>query len=203
MLTSRFTDAFAYALDVHGGMVRKGGGEIPYMAHLMGVTSLVLQYGGTEDEAIGALLHDAAEDGGGHSRLADIKARFGPKVATIVDGCSDSFETPKKPWLERKQAYIKRVPSESASVILVSVADKIHNVGAIIADYRTVGDALWARLNPEAGKAGTVGYYRGLVRAYRHAPESPKHLRAVDDLDQLVRELEDLVGIPGVWPPAK
>lgn len=203
MLTSRFTDAFAYALDVHGGMIRKGGGKIPYMAHLMGVTSLVLQYGGTEDEAIGALLHDAAEDGGGHSRLADIRARFGPDVAAIVDGCSDSFETPKKPWLERKQAYVNRVPGEPASVILVSVADKIHNVGAIIADYRTVGDALWARFNPEAGKAGTVGYYRGLVTAYRAAPSSAPHTRAVDDLAELVRSLEGLVGMPGVWPPAK
>lgn len=193
MLTSRFTDAFAYALAVHGKMKRKGT-EIPYMAHLMGVTSLVLQYGGTEDEAIGALLHDAVEDGEGHAQLEDIRARFGEEVARIVDGCSDSFEKPKKPWLERKEAYIKRVPGEPASAILVSVADKIHNVGAIIADYRTVGDALWARFNPEAGKTGTVWYYRSLVTAYRATSASAPHTRAVDDLDRLVSELEALVG---------
>lgn len=202
MLTSRFTDAFEYAFAVHGQQERKGPEKIPYMAHLMGVTSLVLQYKGTEDEAIGALLHDAAEDGGGHAQLADIKAKFGPNVAAIVAGCSDSFETPKKPWLERKQEYVDRVPHEPASVILVSVSDKIHNVGAIIADYRTHGEDLWARFNPAAGKAGTVGYYRGLVTAYRAAPASKPHERAVNDLDQRVRELEDLVGTPGVWPPA-
>ena len=154
MLTSRFTDAFDYAFAVHGQQERKGPEKIPYMAHLMGVTSLVLQYKGTEDEAIGALLHDAAEDGGGHPRLADIKTRFGP------------------------------------------------NVGAIIADYHTHGEELWERFNPAAGKAGTVGYYRGLVTAYRAAAASKPHERAVNDLDQRVRELEALVGTPGVWPPA-
>lgn len=100
MLTSRFVDAFAYAHDVHAGLTRKGT-EIPYIAQLCGVTSLVLQYGGTEDEAIGALLHDAAEDAGGYERLADIEARFGPAVSAIVHGCSDSFETPKRAWLDR------------------------------------------------------------------------------------------------------
>lgn len=191
MLTARFTDAFAYALDVHGEMKRKGT-EIPYMAHLMGVTSLVLQYGGTEDEAIGALLHDAAEDAGGHDRLADIETRFGPHVSAIVHGCSDSFETPKRPWLERKREYIDHVASVSASAILVSVADKIHNVGSIIADYRTDGDALWARFNPDAGKTGTVWYYRSLVTAYRATAASGPHTRAVDDLDRLVRQLEEM-----------
>jgi len=200
MLTSRFTDAFDYAFAVHGQQKRKGPEKIPYMAHLMGVTSLVLQYEGTEDEAIGALLHDAAEDGEGYAQLADIKARFGANVAAIVAGCSDSFETPKKPWLERKQEYVERVPHESASVILVSVSDKIHNVGAIIADYHTYAEDLWARFNPAAGKAGTVGYYRGLVTAYRSAAASAPHKGAVDDLDLRVRELEDLVGTPGVWP---
>jgi (p)ppGpp synthase/HD superfamily hydrolase len=200
LLTSRFSDAFAYALDVHGGMVRKGS-QIPYIAHLLGVTSLVLQYGGTEDEAIGALLHDAAEDAGGYDQLAKIEARFGPHVAAIVHGCSDSFDTPKKPWLDRKREYINHVASVSASAILVSVSDKIHNVGAIIADYRTHGDALWARFNPDAGKAGTIGYYRGLVTAYRATTASVPHSRAVDDLDRLVTELEALVGMPGAWPP--
>ena len=199
-LTPRFTRAFAHALEVHGAMKRKGT-DIPYMAHLLGVTSLVLQYGGTEDEAIGALLHDAAEDGGGLPELARIRDAFGDAVARIVDGCSDSFETPKKPWLERKRAYIARVPGEPTSVILVSVADKIHNVSAIIADYRTHRDALWARFNPEAGKAGTIGYYRGLVTAYGEAPASAAHQRAVGDLDQLVCELEELAGMPGAWPP--
>lgn len=196
-LSPRLADAFRYALDVHSGMTRKGT-AIPYMAHLMGVTSLVLQYGGSETEAIGALLHDAAEDAGGHDRLADIRSRFGDEVARIVDGCSDSFETPKRPWLERKQQYVDRVPDEPASVILVSASDKIHNVGAIIEDYRTSGDALWARFNKDAGKAGTVGYYRGLVTAYRATGHHPG---VIDDLDRLVTQLEALCGMQGEWPP--
>jgi GTP pyrophosphokinase len=162
VLTARFTDAFTYAHIVHDGMTRKGT-KIPDISHLMGVTSFVLQYGGTEDEAIGALLHDAAEDAGGHERLADIETRFGPHVSVIVHGCSDSFETPKRSWLDRKREYIDHVGSVSSSAILVSVSDKIHNVGAIIADYRTDGDALWARFNPDAGKPGTVWYDRSLA----------------------------------------
>jgi len=193
VLTGRFSDAFAYAHIVHGGALRKGT-DIPYIAHLMGVTSLVLQYGGTEDEAIGALLHDAAEDAGGYAQLADIKARFGAHVADIVHGCSDSFDTPKRPWLDRKREYIDHVASVSSSAILVSVADKIHNVSAIIADYRVMGDGLWARFNPDAGKAGTVWYYRSLVTAYRATSAAAPHAAAVDDLDRLVCQLEETVG---------
>lgn len=199
-LTPRLTEAFAHALQVHGGMTRKGT-AIPYMAHLLGVTSLVLQYGGTEDEAIGALLHDAAEDGGGLPVLHEIQNRFGERVARIVHGCSDTFETPKPPWLTRKMDYIARVPKEEPSVILVSVADKIHNVGAIIADYRIHGDALWSRFNKDAGKAGTIGYYRGLVTAYRLAEPAEAHRMAVPDLDRLVTQLEVETGHIGCWPP--
>jgi GTP pyrophosphokinase len=199
MLTPRITDAFAYAFSVQGQQTRKGT-AVPYMAHLMGVTALVLHYGGTETEAIGALLHDAAEDGGGHPRLADIHTHFGPDVARIVDGCSDSFDTPKRPWLERKKAYVARVPDEPASVILVSAADKIHNVTSIINDYRHHGETLWTRFNKDAGKAGTVGYYRGLVTAYR---ANGHHPQVITDLDEHVTTLETLCDTRGEWPPQR
>ncbi len=199
MLTERFERAFMYAMVVHGRAERKGT-KIPYMAHLLGVTSLVLQYGGTEDQAIGALLHDAAEDGGGESRLRDIERTFGPAVAAIVDGCSDTLSTTKEPWLTRKVGYISRVPNEPAFTLLVSVADKIHNVGALLADYRTEGEALWSRFNPDAGKDGTVGYYRGLVTAYKASGHCSQ---AVADLDALVSKLEDSVGMKGVWVPPR
>jgi GTP pyrophosphokinase len=192
MLTPRFTAAVAYALDVHGGMTRHG--KTPFMAHLLGVTSLVLRYGGTEDEAIGALLHDTAEDAGGHKRLADIEAHFGPAIARIVEGCSDSLETPKASWSDRKRAYIARVPDEPADVIRVSVADKIYNVGTIIDDYKSEGDALWERLNTPANKAGRIGYYRGLVGAYR---ANGHHQSMVDELDRRVTDLETLCGMRG------
>jgi len=110
-LGARFEAALVYANQVHGGQCRKGT-TVPYVAHLLGVTSLVLEDGGDEDQAIGALLHDAAEDQGGADRLADIRARFGEHVARIVDGCSDTLVTPKPPWSERKAAYLARLESE-------------------------------------------------------------------------------------------
>jgi GTP pyrophosphokinase len=194
-LSRQFADAFAYALDVHGGMMRQGE---PYMAHLMGVTSLVLHYGGSEIEAIGALLHDAVEDAGGHDRLADIKDTFGGEVARIVEGCSDNLDDGDGAWLVRKQRYVNRVPDEPASVILVSAADKIYNVGAIIEDYREQGEALFAKR--EGGKAGRIGYYRGLVTAYRATGHHPG---VIDDLDRLVTELEALCGMQGEWPVSR
>ena len=125
-LTSRFDDAFKYAHDVHGAQVRKGN-QAPYIGHLMGVTSIVLDDGGSEDEAIGALLHDAAEDQGGRARLDEIRARFGDAVAKIVEDCTDSWETPKRPWIDRKRDYVKHAHTLDASSLRVSAADKVHN----------------------------------------------------------------------------
>lgn len=197
MLTDRFERALVYAMVVHGGATRKGT-KTPYVAHLLAVTSLVLQYGGTEDEAIGALLHDAAEDGGGEDRLRDIEGRFGCEVAEIVKGCSDTFIVPKPPWFPRKAQYIANIAHESASTVLVSVADKLHNVGAILAEYRDVGETLWCRFNEDAKKDGTIGYYRGLVEAYQ---KTGHHSKVVADLDALVTQLEGVAELNGKWPP--
>src|SRR5215210_4366217 len=101
MLTSRFQDALVYAAQLHAQQVRKGT-NIPYLAHLLGVCTLVLEYGGDEDAAIAALLHDAVEDQGGAATRAIIAARFGERVAHIVDGCTDTDQTPKPPWRARK-----------------------------------------------------------------------------------------------------
>src|ERR671915_2042789 len=118
-LTGRFDDAFRYAHQVHATQTRKGT-QAPYIGHLMGVASIVLDDGGAEDEAIGGLLHDAAEDHGGRDRLADIRARFGDAVARIVEDCTDSWETPKRPWRERKKAYVAHAHSLSPSSLRVS-----------------------------------------------------------------------------------
>src|SRR5918999_200866 len=104
-LSVRFDEAFRYAHDVHGAQTRKGTGS-PYIGHLMGVSSIVLDDGGSEDEAIGALLHDAAEDHGGRARLEDIRNRFGDAVARIVEDCTDSWDEPKRPWADRKREYV-------------------------------------------------------------------------------------------------
>ena len=123
--TDRFASAMAYAYQVHSGQRRKGTG-IPYIAHILGVTAIAMEYGADEDQSIGALLHDAAEDGGGEATLAEIRARFGDVVAEIVLGCSDSLvEDPedKLPWQERKENYLAHLESASQSVCLVSAAD--------------------------------------------------------------------------------
>ena len=123
----------------HGRKLRKGTG-IPYLSHLLAVTALVLEAGGDQTEAIGALLHDAVEDGGGPEMLEYIRAQFGDEVAAIVEANSDSDEQPKPPWRERKEHYIAAIPNKSASAVLVSVADKLHNARAMLLDYRSVGE---------------------------------------------------------------
>lgn len=141
VLTERFTEAVGYAVVVHATQVRKGT-DVPYIGHLLGVASLAVDAGGDEDHAIAALLHDAAEDHGGEARLADIRARFGPRVARIVQECSDSLtEDPdeKEGWLVRKQEHLDRLESAGRDTLLVVTADKVHNARAIVTDLQTMG----------------------------------------------------------------
>src|SRR5262245_39641568 len=158
LTTARFESAMTYAHQVHQGQRRKGTG-IPYIAHVLGVTAIALEYGATEDEAIGALLHDAAEDGGGEATLAEIRAQFGDAVGDIVLGCSDSLvEDPedKLPWLERKENYLAHLENATQSVCLVSAADKLHNVRSIMRDYREHGEEIWNRF--QGKRDGTLWY---------------------------------------------
>ncbi len=186
-LSARFDRALLYAADIHRDQIRKGT-AIPYLAHLMGVASIALEYGASEDEAIGALLHDAAEDAGGLARIEDIRKNFGAAVAAIVEGCTDAVTVPKPPWRKRKEDYIARVPAASPSIRLVSAADKLHNARAILSDYRRHGEALWARFN--GGRAGTLWYYRALVDAFGAADKNA----LVEELDRVVSEIERLSG---------
>ncbi len=183
--TARFASAMTYAHDVHHGQLRKGTG-IPYIAHVLGVAAIAMEYGADEDEAIGALLHDAAEDGGGEATLAEIRARFGDAVGDIVLGCSDSLvEDPedKLPWRERKENYLAHLENASRSVCLVSAADKLHNVRSIIRDYHEHGDDIWVRF--QGRREGTLWYYETvahtLVRRY-HSPLTRDLQLAVDEL---------------------
>jgi GTP pyrophosphokinase len=162
-LSPKFEKALVYATRIHHGQLRKKT-RIPYIAHILGVAVIALEYGATEAEAIAALLHDAVEDAGGAKRLRDIERRFGKTVARIVAGCTDTDQVPKPPWLERKEAYVDHVRHASSPVKLVSASDKLHNARAILADYREEGEKLWARFN--GGKAGTLWYYRALVKAF-------------------------------------
>ena len=157
-LTTRFDEALAYASDLHRTQERKGSG-IPYVGHLLSVASLVIEGGGTEDQAIAGLLHDAVEDQGGAPTLAVIRERFGDGVARIVEQCSDTDEVPKPPWKQRKQQYVDHLVYASKETILVSLADKLDNARAILRDYRTDGPALWDRFsqNDPRSTSGTTG----------------------------------------------
>lgn len=188
LLTGRYEEAFGLAARLHANQVRKGT-TIPYLSHLMAVSSLVLENGGSEDEAIAALLHDAVEDQGGQPTLAEIRRRFGQTVADIVEGCSDTDVLPKPPWRERKQAYIAHIATVPASVRLVSAADKLHNARAILDDYRNLGEAVWSRFS--AGPAEILWYYQSMVAAYRQADPAPNRL--VAELDRTVQELAALM----------
>ena len=140
VLTDRFDRALLYATHVHGGQVRKGT-DTPYVAHLLAVAATVLEYGGDEDLAIAALLHDSAEDQGGAARLEDVRNRFGERVARIVEACSDSLADTAKGerkahWQERKETYIAHLLKADEDILRVSLADKVHNARAILRDLR-------------------------------------------------------------------
>jgi (p)ppGpp synthase/HD superfamily hydrolase len=186
-LSAKFEEALVYATRAHGDQMRKKTG-IPYTAHILGVTAIALEYGANETEAIGALLHDAVEDCGGAERLRDIRQKFGDDVAGIVDGCTDSYETPKPPWLERKRAYIEHLKDTDSSTRLVSASDKLHNTRAILAEFRRHGPEVFERFGGKTD--GTLWYYRTLVTAFRRHGD---HADLIDELDRVVSEIEKLV----------
>jgi (p)ppGpp synthase/HD superfamily hydrolase len=182
-LGPRFLRGFRFAAEKHAGQTRKAS-NTPYIAHLMGVASLVLEFGGDEDLAIAALLHDVVEDCGGAPMLKEVRRRFGRRVAKIVEGCTDSDTDPKPPWRERKESYMRHLKRADAETRLVSAADKLNNVRSILSDYREVGESIWSRFN--GGREGTLWYYRALLEEFlRSKPD-----RLIRELELAVRELE-------------
>jgi (p)ppGpp synthase/HD superfamily hydrolase len=170
VLTDRFDRALLYATHVHGGQVRKGT-STPYLAHLLAVAATVLEYGGDEDLAIAALLHDSVEDQGGKARLEDVHNRFGERVAQIVKACSDSLADtakgePKAHWKERKEAYLAHLRTAESDILRVSLADKVHNARAILRDLRKpeIGERIWSRFG--APKGETLWYYDSLATTF-------------------------------------
>ncbi len=185
-LGPRFLRAFQFAAEKHARQARKAS-TIPYLAHLMGVASLVLEAGGDEDLAIAALLHDVVEDCGGAPMLREVRRRFGTRVANVVEGCTDADTTPKPPWRERKENYIRHLRHADTDTRLVSAADKLNNVRSILSDYRAIGESIWSRFN--GGREGTLWYYRTLRDEFlRH-----KTNRITRDLELAVNDLESLV----------
>ena len=184
-LGPRLLRPFRFAAEKHKGQTRKAS-TIPYITHLMGVASLVLEAGGDEDLAIGALLHDVVEDCGGAPMLKEVRRRFGKRVAKVVDGCTDADTYPKPPWRERKEKYIRHLKSADADTQLVSAADKLNNVRSILSDYRVLGESVWSRFN--GGRDGTLWYYRTLLDVFLQHERN----RITCDLELAVNELESL-----------
>jgi GTP pyrophosphokinase len=184
-LSGRFSEALVYAAAVHADQRRKVAGE-PYLAHLLAVAAIVLEYGGNEDEAIAALLHDAIEDQGGAARGDEIGRRFGRDVLQIVEGCSDTDVQPKPPWRQRKEAHVARLRHASASVRLVSAADKLHNARALLREYRLHGESVWDHFR--GGREGTLWYYRAVADALEQSGAGP----LTEELDRVICEIEQL-----------
>jgi (p)ppGpp synthase/HD superfamily hydrolase len=186
-LGPRLQKAFRYAAEKHAGQTRKQS-AVPYLSHLMAVTSLVLEGGGDEGMAMAALLHDVVEDCGGMPTLREVRKLFGTRVAKIVEGCTDSFSDPKLPWIVRKEEYLKRLKHEDAETRLVSASDKLHNVRTVIADYRQDGESIWKRFS--GGRDGTLWYYRALSDEFQRR----KPNRITRELAIAVQELENTTG---------
>ncbi len=186
-LSPLFEEALQVALASHKHHLRKGT-QIPYVSHLLAVANIVLDYGGDEDEAISALLHDSVEDCGVDPE--EIRKRFGDKAANIVVACSDSLEKDPKnkaSWRLRKEAYLGHLETAPSSVLLVSAADKLHNARSIVKDLREVGRAVWARFKGD--EDGTLWYYNSLVEIFTKRGE---HQMLVDELTRTVAELQRL-----------
>ena len=186
LLTARFEDALVFATRLHSRQTRKGS-QTPYIAHLLSVAALVIESGCDEDTAIAALLHDAVEDQGGLETLAEIRNRFGDRVAGIVDSCSDAYELPKPPWKGRKEAYLAHLPEATPEARLVSLADKLHNARSILHDLHN-GENIWEKFN--GGKEGTLWYYRSLVEIFRNLDDN----FLVDEFIRVVKQIEELTG---------
>jgi (p)ppGpp synthase/HD superfamily hydrolase len=186
---SRLADALALALRVHHGQRRKGT-ETPVLAHLLAVAAIALEHGADEETAIGALLHDAVEDGGGEPLLAEIRGRFGERVARIVADASDAILPPghpKPPWRERKERHLGRLETVPGDSLLVLAADKLANVRTIVRDVRHDGEEVWGRF--EAGKADILWYQQSMLALLRRRGVPAKLRR---ELEEAVAALEEI-----------
>ena len=182
--SKRLEEAFAFAHDLHRDQTRKGS-DIPYVTHLMGVAALVGEFGGDEDQVIGALLHDAAEDQGGVETVALIRERFGETVAAYVEGCSDTLTTPKPPWLERKKAFIESTREAPPTLRLLIAADKLYNARSMVADFSVVGHALWDRFSVDC--ESTLWYHREMLDVLRQGWDNP----ILGELENAIHRLDE------------
>ena len=176
-LTGKYKTALEYALKAHAHHLRKGG-DIPYFSHVIGVSSLVLEYNGDEDQAIAGLLHDIIEDCGIEHKPV-IQEKFGDAVLQMVMDCTDSITSTKPEWKTRKEAYIASLDDKADASLLVSCCDKLHNARAIERDYAAIGEPLWDRFNAEKSEIGW--YYGSMTEKFLN-----RDISAAKDLERVV-----------------
>ena len=184
----RYLEAYVYCYKLHKKQTRKGS-NIPYFTHLSSVSNLIIENNGTTTQAIAGLLHDAVEDQGGAKTLAVIKRKFGPKVAKIVDQCSDTTIKPKPPWKTRKIRYIKDIKTKTQDTLLVSLCDKYHNANCILSDYQKVGEEIWDRFT--ASKQETFWYYESLYKEFKKYLKN--HLELIKAYKNTVDEMKRII----------
>ena len=190
ILGDRFETALIMAHRLHRAQERKGF-PVPYISHLMSVAALVLEEGGNEDEAIAALLHDAVEDQGGAGTRDLLRFTFGDRVCAIIEGCTESDIQPKPAWRERKERHLAQLINAEPSVLRVTIADKLHNIRSLLADYDRLGDTIWSRFG--GGKVGTIWYYRAMVEQLQSSIYSVSaNSVSLRELAGLVDRLEQL-----------
>jgi len=189
-LTPRLYEALQLTFELFGRDARKSS-TVPAMSHLLAVCALVQLDGGDEDEAIAALLHDTLEDKPQYITREEIKKRFGARVLEIIEISTDTPQDyqggPKPPWRERKQGYLDHTRTTDPALLRVTVADKVDNVRAILADHQRIGGELWQRFN--AGQVDQVWNYQEAVKAYDQAGFKSPLLK---ELKRLVAELSGL-----------
>ena len=185
----KYLEAYVYSYKLHKKQTRKGS-NIPYFTHLSSVSNLIIENNGTTTQAIAGLLHDAVEDQGGAKTLAVIKRKFGPRVAKIVDQCSDTTIKPKPPWKTRKIKYIENIKNKTQDTLLVSLCDKYHNANCILSDYQKVGEEIWDRFT--ASKQETFWYYESLYKEFKkylknHLELIKAYKNAVDEMKRIIQ----------------
>lgn len=196
-LSDRFSRAVDYARIAHAAQVRKGS-NIPYLYHLLGVASLVIEFGGNEDQAIAGLLHDTIEDCGAKHEAA-IRKQFGDAVANIVVDCTDGTaegkashtdpEAKRRDWIERKLAYLTHLKQAPDAALLVSACDKLHNARAIVQDLEDAEIATLVFDRFTGGRDGTLGYYQALAEIF-----SARGIKVARVLDSTVDLMHALAG---------
>ena len=193
--TDRISAAFALAALVHEKQKRKST-DIPYISHPMAVAAQVSVWGGSEDQFIAALLHDVVEDGGAQY-MPVIEEHFCKHVLDLVMACSDAAPQrgqPKGAWSERKEKSLANLRSAADEVLLISAADKWHNLASILADAKQLGEVVFDRFIRQDfertdKKKMVLWYYKELLAVYRE-----RNVPVVVELENLLSEIENVTG---------